>query len=92
MANAHLMKLTKSDPKFKKLVAKYGMPQTGPKSCTELNEGDVCMETECVNGKKIVMKCDASGGCTQYSEVACNDAVIAKKPAPKRKAAVRRDK
>jgi hypothetical protein len=84
--HAHLMALTKTDTKFKSLVAKYGMPQPGPKSCTELNEGDICMETKCFNGKKIIMKCDGSGGCTQYSEVACEDAPAAMMAEPARMA------
>jgi hypothetical protein len=71
MADAHLEMLLKSDLKFKQLVEKYGMPKAGPKSCTELEPGDVCMETDCVDGKKLVMTCDGSGGCTRYSEVSC---------------------
>ena len=71
MADAHLETLLKTDLKFKALVDKYGLPQAGPKSCTELNEGDVCMETLCRNGMKLVMRCDGSGGCTNYSEEPC---------------------
>ena len=67
---AHLTKLAKADPKFKALVNKYGTPR-GPKDCTELNPGDVCMVTDCVDGKRIVMRCDGSGGCTNYSEESC---------------------
>jgi hypothetical protein len=79
---AHLVALMKSDRKFKRLIAKYGMPKAGPKDCTELNQGDVCMETKCFKGKKIVMKCDGSGGCTQYFEVPC---VTARRPMRKKK-------
>lgn len=67
---SHLTRLAAADPKFKTLVAKYGRPR-GPKDCTELNPGDVCMVTDCVDGKRIVMRCDGTGGCTSYSEEAC---------------------
>lgn len=67
---SHLTRLAAADPKFKTLIAKYGMPR-GPKDCTELNPGDVCMVTDCVDGKRIVMRCDGTGGCTSYSEEAC---------------------
>jgi hypothetical protein len=94
MSTAHVTKLAKTDPKFKKLVTKYGMPQAGPKDCTELNENDVCMMTACNNGKRIVMRCDGSGGCTRYSEEPCTDtvAMVAKRPARKKPAKPKRHK
>jgi hypothetical protein len=66
----HLNELVKKDPKFKALVAKHGMPR-GPKDCTEMNPGDICMVSNCVDGKRIEMRCDGSGGCTDYKVVPC---------------------
>lgn len=68
--SAHLTKLVAKDANFKTLVAKYGMPR-GPKDCTELNPNDICMVTDCVDGKRIVMRCDGNGACTRYSEEPC---------------------
>ncbi len=67
---ANLTKLAKADRKFKALVSTYGVPRS-PRDCTELSPGDICMVTDCVNGKRIVMRCDGSGGCTKYSEEPC---------------------
>jgi len=58
------------DEKFKALVEKYGEPKAGPKTCDQLNEGDICMETDCYQGKKLVMKCKGRE-CVDYSEVNC---------------------
>lgn len=66
----HLKKLAEADPHFKALVGKFGMPRA-TKDCSEMNPGDPCMVTDCVDGKRIVMKCDGSGGCTRYSVEEC---------------------
>jgi hypothetical protein len=58
------------NPEFKALVDKHGKPKPGPKTCDQLNDGDICMETDCNNGKKIVMKCRGNE-CVDYSEVDC---------------------
>jgi hypothetical protein len=68
--SSHVTRLIKSDAKFKALIKQYGMPRAA-KDCTELNKGDICMVTDCVDGKRIVMRCDGSGGCTDYSEEPC---------------------
>jgi len=65
----HLKALVKKDPEFKALVAKHGMPR-GPKDCTEMNPGDVCMVSNCVDGKRIEMRCKG-GACTDYKVVPC---------------------
>ena len=70
----HIEGLAKADPKLKRLVAKYGVPKPIAKAAfaaAAVRPGDICMETDCVDGKKIVMRRDNSGNCTEYSEVDC---------------------
>jgi hypothetical protein len=87
----HVNRLIKSDTKFKALVKQYGKPRA-TKDCTELSKGDICMVTDCVDGKRIVMRCDGSGGCTDYSEESCTSsataaaAKLAKRTAAKKRA------
>lgn len=70
MSKADVTRLIKTDSKFKALTKKYGLPRA-PKDCTELNKGDVCMVTDCVDGKRMVIKCNGSGGCDDYHEEDC---------------------
>jgi hypothetical protein len=69
-SKAFLTNLSKSDAKFKKLVGQYGLPEP-VSGASGKNPGDICMETDCVDGKKIVMRRDKSGDCTEYSEEDC---------------------
>jgi hypothetical protein len=69
---SHVTKLLQSDPEFKTLVAKYGRPRVrGRTSSLGFNPGDICMMTQCYQGKRIVMRRDNAGNCTRYSEEAC---------------------
>jgi hypothetical protein len=68
---AQMQQKIAADSTFKSLVDTYGQPKTSGGDCTTKQAGDICMESDCVNGKKIVMKCDGSGGCTDYEEVDC---------------------
>jgi hypothetical protein len=71
-SRSHVTKLLQSDRKFKSLVTKYGRPRVrGPKNIRGIKAGDICMMTECYRGKKIVMRRDRNGNCTEYSEEPC---------------------
>lgn len=39
--------------------------------CLTQPEGTLCAETACVDGFKILMYCDGSGGCSRYFKVPC---------------------
>jgi len=70
----HINALAKADPAFKRLIAKYGMPKPTVMQAhvaSLANAGEICMETDCVDGKKIVMRRGATGDCTEFSEVPC---------------------
>jgi hypothetical protein len=62
--------LIENDAQFRSLVAKFGVPKKVA-DCTELNENDICMQTECYQGQRIVMRCNGAGACDRYSEEAC---------------------
>lgn len=62
--------LVETNSAFRALVATYGVPHKVA-DCTELNEDDICMQTECYQGYRIVMRCNGSGGCVRYSREAC---------------------
>ena len=73
-----ITKLIETDPKFRALVKKYGRPRVrGSKKALASTKalatggGGICMMTNCYKGKRIVMRRDASGGCTIYSEENC---------------------
>jgi hypothetical protein len=73
-----ITKLIETDAKFRALVKKYGRPRVrgskkAPASKNVFAKGgnDICMMTNCYRGKRIVMRRDASGGCTRYSEEDC---------------------
>ena len=40
-------------------------------SCAAKRPGDLCSEGGCVDGKKLVMYCDNSNGCTHWVEMPC---------------------
>ncbi len=70
----HINALAKANPAFKRLIAKYGAPKPTIKRAhiaSVASAGEICMETDCVDGKKIVMRRDAAGDCTEFSEVPC---------------------
>ena len=70
----HINALAKADPAFKRLIAKYGVPKPTVRQAhvaSVASAGAICMETDCVDGKKIVMRRDAAGDCTEFSEVPC---------------------
>lgn len=63
--------LIRVDPDFARLVQIYGRP-TRIKDCTiDGNPGDICMVGNCVNGKRLVLKCDDTFGCTIREEIPC---------------------
>jgi hypothetical protein len=62
--------LIETDAEFRDLVKTFGTPRKVA-DCSELKEDDVCMETVCYQGYRIVMKCNGSGGCVRYSREAC---------------------
>jgi hypothetical protein len=57
-------------PEFKNLIDLYGIPKTSGKTCNELDDGAICMETACRNGKKLVIRCKG-GEPVDYSEEDC---------------------
>jgi hypothetical protein len=61
-----------TDRAFAALVQVHGVP-VAVVDCTAAssNPGDICMEGNCVNGKKLVMRCDQNNGCTVYDTVPC---------------------
>ena len=69
-SDAAFKALIENDAEFRDLVATFGTPQK-IKDCTELNEDDICMETKCYQGYRIVMKCNGNGGCVRYSREKC---------------------
>jgi hypothetical protein len=62
--------LIENDAQFRSLVATFGVPQKVA-DCTELNENDICMQTECSQGFRIVMRCNGNGACDRYAQEAC---------------------
>jgi hypothetical protein len=60
-----------TDANFRNLVGTFGQPAATGGDCSTKQRGDICMESNCIGGQKIVMKCDASGGCTDYEVVPC---------------------
>jgi|SRR5215469_2473072 len=62
-----------NDPTFAVLVHALGIPVAIVDCTTGGHQGEICMESNCVNGKKLVMKCDQSNGCTDYEVVRCPD-------------------
>jgi hypothetical protein len=68
---AQMQAKIESDNTFRGLVETYGHPAATGGDCSTKHAGDICMESDCVNGKKIVMKCNSSGGCTEYAVVPC---------------------
>lgn len=71
MTSAQMQELIGADPNFRSLVSIYGQPAVTGGDCSTKKPGDICMESDCVDGKKIVMRCDESGDCTVYEEVPC---------------------
>lgn len=72
LSDAELDALINSNMKFKRLVAIYGKPKpVGSCGDPDANPGDICMESNCVNGKKLVMRCDKTNGCTVHAEIPC---------------------
>ena len=70
----HVNALAKANPAFARLVAKYGMPKPTVKQAhiaSAASADEICMETDCVDGKKIVMRRNAAGDCTKFSEESC---------------------
>jgi hypothetical protein len=72
----HINALAAANPAFKALVAKYGVPKpmagsTALKPVVTESANAICMETDCVDGKKIVMRRNSAGDCTEFSEVPC---------------------
>lgn len=62
-----------NDPTFAVLVHALGIPAAIVDCTAGGHQGEICMESNCVNGKKLVMKCDQSNGCTDYEVVRCPD-------------------
>jgi hypothetical protein len=64
--------LIANDARFADLVQVHGRP-IAVVDCTApvSKEGDICMEGNCVNGQKLVMRCDANNACTVYETVPC---------------------
>jgi hypothetical protein len=67
----HMLHLINTDKGFRSLVGTYGAPVYAQGDCSHASPGDICLETACVAGKKLVMKCDATKGCTEYEEMPC---------------------
>jgi hypothetical protein len=70
----HINALAKANPAFKRLVAKYGMPKPTVRQAHVAfvaRAGEICLETDCVDGKKFVVRRDAAGDCSDFSEVSC---------------------
>lgn len=69
MSKQELESFINSNNDFKALVDVYGQPKAIGGGCQ--NEGVICMESNCVNHKKIQIKCNKSGGCDDYAVVDC---------------------
>jgi hypothetical protein len=71
LTRAQMNAKIRNDLIFGTLVEALGRP-VAVKDCTKDGQpGDICMEGNCVNGKKLVMKCDESNGCTVYTVERC---------------------
>jgi hypothetical protein len=71
LSKAQIGAMIATDSAFANLVAVHGTP-TALADCTAGGHaGEVCMEGNCVNGQKLVMKCDHGNGCTSYATVPC---------------------
>jgi len=68
---AQMQEKIDADETFRGLVNIYGQPAPSGGDCSTKQPGDICMESDCVGGQKIIMKCDASGDCTEYHLVPC---------------------
>jgi hypothetical protein len=60
-----------NDATFAVLCHALGIPAAIKNCAAGGQPGDMCMESNCVNGKKLVMRCDQSNGCTVYEVVRC---------------------
>jgi hypothetical protein len=60
-----------NDPTFATLVHALGLPVAIVDCAAGGRPGEICMESNCVNGKKLVMRCDQGHGCTVYEVVRC---------------------
>lgn len=71
LTRPQLEAMAANDPKFAALVGVHGMPVAVVDCAAGGNAGGVCMEGNCVNGRKLVMLCDDANGCTRYTTVRC---------------------
>jgi hypothetical protein len=72
LTDAQIKDLMAANAQFRNLVHIYGKPRPVG-NCSEpgAKPGDICMEGNCVNGKKLVMMCNKTNGCTLHAEVPC---------------------
>jgi hypothetical protein len=62
--------LINTNDHFRGLVAIYGRPkEVGRCGDPASNPGDICMESDPQNGKKLIMRCNNSNGCTEHDEI-----------------------
>lgn len=66
-----LQNMVASDQKFADLVDLHGLPVEVADCANGGAPGSVCMQGNCVNGQRLVMRCDAANGCTVYDLVPC---------------------
>lgn len=72
LTDAQIDILINTNPHFRTLVATYGRPkEVGNCGDPASNPGDICMESDCVSGKKLIMRCNNSNGCTEHDEIPC---------------------
>lgn len=71
LSKRKLRSMLKKDLVFASLVDLHGEP-VATVDCREGgHENEICMEGNCVNGKKLVMRCNKSNGCDRWDVVPC---------------------
>jgi hypothetical protein len=66
----------KAGPVPKKMLravrAKHGRALIS-RDCSTLKPGEICKEYKCVDGYRLVFRCNKTGGCTEAEYVKCDD-------------------
>jgi len=56
-------------------IAKYGKPKAVPGvDCADSAKnppGTICSTTDCVQGARLIQRCDQTKGCTEYEVIPC---------------------
>jgi hypothetical protein len=71
LTDEQLQNMAANDQRFADLVNVHGLPVAVVDCANGGQPGAICMQGNCVNGQRLVMRCDAANGCTIYEQVPC---------------------